>query len=288
MTKKNSFYLLEPFQGIPVTNPEEWLARIVSDYRRPHAAYTPPKARKPYFQFHSDPDYSNIARVLNDISTTRVQLSLLDVLDISHEDFKSKKHTFHSRKVERLRIHQDATVLENTLSDENVASDIKKWDLDVFSPMYFVVGLLVTNDITYQSSENDGHRTKAEVDPVKAASFVFGGTNPVVPSAKISAADSHEQPQEAKTRASGKRVFAIEYRSFRRHLRQRPGRIGRLGGYGPQGDRTFGPADESDDAVDVHVELDPEPFSDIVEIDEEEEKCIALDDVSTKTANTTG
>ena len=281
MSKKNSFFLLEPFHGIPVTNAEEWLARIVSDYRRPHAAYTPQQARKPYFQFHSDPDYSNIARVLNDISTTRIQLSLLDVLDISHEDFKSKKHTFHSRKVERLRIHQDAAVLEKTLSDEEVASDIKEWGFDMFSPMYFVVGLLVTNDITYKSSENVGHRTKADFDAAKAGSLAFGATNLDIASAKIGAADSHEQGTEAKTRASGKRVFAVEYRSFRRHMRQRSGRIGRIRGYGPQGDRTFGPGDKADDDVEVHTELDPEPFSDILEIDEEEERSINLDDVST-------
>ena len=284
MSEKNCFYLLEPFQSIPVDNAEEWLARIVSDYRRPHVGYTPQQTRKPYFRFHSDPDYSNIARVLNDISTTRVQLSLLDILDISHEDFKSKKHTFQSRKVQRLRIHHDEEVLKETLSHEEVTSDIKGWGLDMFSPMYFVVGLLVTEDITYRSSENVGHSNKVEIDPAKAGSLAFGATNPAITSAKIGAAGSHEQPLEAKTHASSKRIFAVEYRSFRRHLRQRPGRIGKLSGYGPQGDRTFGPTDESDDDIDVHVELDPEPFSEIVEIDEEEERYITLDDISTLAA----
>lgn len=280
MTRKNSFYLLEPFQGIPVANPEEWLARIVSDYRRPHAAFTPKKAREPYFESHNDPDYSNVARVLKDISTTRIRLSLLDVLDISHDAFKTQKHFFQSRRVERLRIHQDADVLEKTLKDKEVDLAMKKWGLDLFNPMYFIVGLLVTNDITYESSEDAGIRTKAEIDPVKAGSLVAGATSPVMPSSQIDATGSHEQPREAKTHASGKRVFAIEYRSFRKHLRQRPGKLGRLRGYGPQGDRTFGPADESEDDTDVHVELDPETFEDTAEIDGEEERCIILDDVS--------
>ena len=56
--------------------------------------------------------------------------------------------------------------------------------------------------------------------------------------------------------------------------------MGKLGGYGPQGDRTFGPTDKSDDDVDVHIELDREPFSDILEVDDEMERCILLDDVT--------
>ena len=276
--KKNSFYLLEPFQGIPVDKPEDWLARIISDYSRPHAAFTPPKAREPYFDFHTDGDFSDLETVLKDLQSTKIALSLLEVLDISHEDYKSKKHTFRSRKVERLRIHHDATVLEQTLADSEVVSDIEGWDLNVFSPMYFVVGLLVTSDITYDSSETSGHDTKVGVDPVNALSLAGGVPAGVVPSAKIDAENQHQESTTAHTRASGnKRVFAVEYRSFRKHLRQRPGKIGKLGGYGPQGDRTFGATDEADDDTEVLVELDPEPFSDIMEVDGTEERCLLLD-----------
>ena len=277
--KKNSFYLLEPFQGIPVDKPEDWLARIVCDYSCPHAAFTPSKAREPYFEFHTDRDFSDIERVLKDVHSTKIALSLLDVLDISHEDFTSKKHTFRSRKVERLRIHHDATVLERTLADPGVASDIQGWDLSVFNPMYFVVGLLVTSDITYDSLETSEHNTKVGMDPVNALSLANGVPAGVVPSAKLDAQDRHQESTTAHTRASGnKRVFAVEYRSFRRHLRQRPGKIGKLGGYGPQGDRTFGATDQADDDAEIQVELDPEPFSDIMELDGTEERCLLLDD----------
>lgn len=277
--KKNSFYLLEPFQGIPVEKPEDWLARIISDYSRPHAAFTPSKAREPYFESHTDRDFSDLERVLKDVHSTKIALSLLDVLDISHEDFASKKHTFRSRKVERLRIHHDATVLEQTLADPEVESDIKSWDLNVFSPMYFVVGLLVTSDITYDSSETSGHKKKVGVDPVNAFGLANGIPTGTLPSANIDAEDQHQDSTTAHTQASGgKRVFAIEYRSFRRHLRQRPGKMGKLGGYGPQGDRTFGATDQTDDDAEVQIELDPEPFSDIMEVDGTEERCLLLDE----------
>lgn len=284
MTKKNSFYLLEPLQGIPMNKPEEkpedWLARIVSDYSRPHAAFTPSEAREPYFEWHPDRDFSNLERVLKDVHSTKIASSLLDVLDISHEDFMSKKHTFRSRKVERLRIHHDETVLEQTLADPEVASDIEDWDLNVFSPMYFIVGLLVTNDITYNSSERSGHNTKAGVDPANALGAATGVPAGIVPSAKIEAEDKHWKTATAHTRASGKkRIFAVEYRSFRKHLRQRPGKVGKLGGYGPQGDRTFSDElDQADDDVEIQIELDPEPFSDIMEVDGMEERCLLLDD----------
>ena len=88
-------------------------------------------------------------------------MSLLEVLDMLHEDLTSKSHTFRSRKVERLRIHHDQTVLER-----------------------------------------------------------------------------------------------------------------KLGGYGPQGDRTFGATDQADDDGGLQVELDVEPFSDIMEVDGTEERCL--------------
>ena len=278
MAKKNSFYLLEPFQGFPVDKPEDWLARIVSDYSRPRAAFTPSKPRKPYFTYDTDRGFSNLERVLKDVHSTKVALSLLDVLDISHEDFTSNQHTFRSRKVERLRIDHDATVLEQTLADREVASDIEEWDLNMFSPMYFVVGLLVTNDITFDSSETSEQKTRAGIDPVNALGLATGVPASVVPSAKIDAEDKHQESATAHTRASGKkRIFAVEYRSFRKHLRQRPGKVGKLGGYGPQGDRTFGTIDHTDHGVEVQVELDPEPFSDIMEVDGTEERCLLLD-----------
>ena len=95
--KKNSFFLLEPFQGIPVDKFEDWLSRIIRDYARPHTAFTPSKAREPCFESHTDRDFSDLERVIKDVHSTKIALSLLDVLEISHEDFTSKKHTFRNR-----------------------------------------------------------------------------------------------------------------------------------------------------------------------------------------------
>ncbi len=277
MSEMHSFYLLDPFQGIPDSKPEDWLARVVSDYRRPHVAYTPREARTPYFKYHSDPEYSNVTRVLKDISKTSLQMSLLDILGISHEEFKKQNHTFESRKVERFRIHHDATVLEEALKDEEVKKDIKEWGLDRFHPMYFVVGLLVTTDITYDSSEDINRSKRADVDPGKAAGMAFGSTGPVNPSAKIEVEQSCQRQSEAKTQASGKRVFAVEYRPFRKHLRQRPGKTAKLGGYGPQGDRTFSSSDAPEEELEAHVELDSEPFSDTIEVDGGDDRLLILD-----------
>ena len=279
MGKKNSFYLLEPFQSIPVAKPEEWLACIVANYWRPHAAYAPSEPREPDFKFHSDPNYSNVGQVLSSISSTSIKLALLDVLGISHEDLESKKHAFYSQKVERLRIHHDATVLEKALSKKEVGSEIANWKLDMFSPMYFVVGLLVTNHIAYESDEATERSFQGSVDPGKAASLTSGAATPFLPSSKIEAADSNTHAAKATLQASGKRVFAIEYRAFRRSLRQRPGRLGKLGGYGPQGDRTFATGDQEGDDVDVVTELDSEPFKEIVEMDGGEARCVDIETI---------
>ena len=208
-----------------------------------------------------------------------MKLSLLDVLDISHEDLKSGEHTFRSQKVERLRIHHDATVLEQALSDKEVGPEISKWEHDLFNPMYLVVGLLVTSRITYESTEGVEHKNQGSVDPGKAAGLASGVATSVLPSSEIGAAGSDQHTAKAKMQASGKRVFAIEYRAFRRSLRQRPGKLGKLGGYGPQGDRTFAgneKEEEEDEDVDVVTELDAEPFEEIAELDGTEDRCVHL------------
>ena len=276
MSEKHSFYLLDPLQAISSSKPEDWLARVVRDYRRPRVGYTPRKAREPFFTSDNDPGYTNVTRVIKGVSATSLRLSLLDVLGISHEDFNTKSHTFESRRVERHRIHDDDTVLEDALKDEEVKKDMKAWGLDVFHPMYFVVGILVTSAITYDSSEDIDRSQTAEFDPGKAAGMAFGATDPANSSAKLEFEHSRQRQSEATTEASGKRVFAVEYRPFRKHFRQRPGRTAKLGGYGPQGDRTFSSSDAVEEQLEAHVELDPEPFSDIIEIDGGDDRLFTL------------
>jgi len=118
MSSGQSFYLLEPLQSFPVVEPDTpklWLGRIVSDYRCPVSGYTPGTSEPPAFKYHIDAEFSNVTRVIDSINSASIQLSLLDILGVSKEDFKSRKHTFKSRKVERWRLHQDADVLEEAL-----------------------------------------------------------------------------------------------------------------------------------------------------------------------------
>ena len=279
MSSGQSFYLLEPLQSFPVVEPDTpklWLGRIVSDYRCPVSGYTPDTSEPPAFKYHSDAEFSNVTRVIDSINSASIQLSLLDILGVSKEDFKSRKHTFKSRKVERWRLHQDADVLEEVLRNPEVERKLEEWDFGFMSPLYFVVGLLVTEDIAYHTANKTKHKAGGFVDPMQATALAGGVPLPF--SAKIGVDIGSGRKEDMGTHAKGMRVFAVEYRTFRKRLVQRSkSPQARLKGYGPRGDRSFTPTDSVDgEEEEAEACLDPEPFTEIVEGDAELERCFDL------------
>jgi hypothetical protein len=133
MVPQKDFYLLEPFHSYPAPDAKQWLGRVVSDFRRPVSAYTPRTSFSFPLEHGDDPNFSNVAAVLDAISSDAIRLSLLDVFGIKNEDSKSNKYTFKTRKVQRLRVHNDAALLEKVLKETDVMADLEKWQFSIFT-----------------------------------------------------------------------------------------------------------------------------------------------------------
>lgn len=275
MAAKKSFYLLDPLQAVPDPDPKSWLGRVVLDYRRPTVGYTPREAILPTIKFHSDPELLDVSRVIDNISSHSLQLSFLDAVGVSVDDFRSRTNSFSSRKVERLRVHHDADVLDAIINTPAVVADLGEWGLGPFQAMYLVVGLLVAEDVLYESAEADKISFGANVDPATLASIATTGV-PLPVSSNIAGGFGNETGAKAATRATGTRIFALEYRSFRRRLVQRADNKVRMKAYGPQGERAFESSEIANGGLDVHIDLDPEPFGELVEADAGAERCFEI------------
>jgi hypothetical protein len=107
-------------------------------------------------------------------------------------------------------------------------------------PLYLIVGLLVADDIVYTSDETSHRGIGGNIDPVQIAALAGGMPLPLQSSLGVDRTKGSQGKLE--TVASGKRVFAIEYRSFRKRLIPSENRRVELKGHGPKGDRTFGPS----------------------------------------------
>lgn len=267
MGSPKSFYLLEHFQTYPVTNAEAWLGRVVNDFRRPVAGYTPRTDLSGGFKWHIDPDFSNVEAVIESISSDAVKLSLLDVFGISHQDFRSRGNIFRSRKVARYRVHHDAEVLEKVMRDPDVTSDLDKWGFSIWHPLYLIVGFLVADEVKFDAKLAKDFRQAAQVDPIQIAGLASGVTPALIlPPSEVGASYSRGSRDNLSAVANGTRIFAIEYRSFRKRLGGSTSKAASLHKHGPQGDRMFSSKDsDTSGPVQVHISLDTEDFAEIVE-----------------------
>lgn len=282
MSAPKDFYLLSPGQSILESDPASWLGKVVNDYHRPTSAYTPKAPFSPGFNAHEDPNYSNVIAVVDALSSNSVKLSLLELFSVSHEDYKTKKYEFTSRKVQRLRVHHDAKVLERVLQTKEVSSDLKKWDVNMFSTLYLVVGALVSKDIVYKENVTAGHKSGANVDPVQIGSISAGTPGLGVLQSSVSGMVEHSTKNEISTRIKGSRIFAIEYRTFRKKIVQKGDKKGELKGHGPKGDRMFNEQGSQslglvEEAMEIQTALDPESFFEIIDTkDGKDEYCFRL------------
>jgi hypothetical protein len=191
---------------------------VVSDYYRPTLAYTPKAPFSLGFDAHKDLNYSNIITVVNALSSNLIKLSLLELFSISYKDYKTKKYEFTSRKVQRLKVYHNAKVLERVLQTKEVSFNLKKWDVNIFSTLYLVVGALVLKDIVYEENVTARHKSGANVDPVQIGSISARTLGLGVLQSSIGGIVEHSTKNEISTRIKGSRIFAIEYRTFRKKI----------------------------------------------------------------------
>lgn len=284
MGKQNgTFWLLDPLQSITTTDdPTAWLGRIVYDYHRPLARFTP-KSRTalspPELNETSLLHYSN---VVSNINSDNFRLSLLNLLGLSYEDYRSRSHSFRTKKAQRLRLMQDEDVFTKLRQQSDVLADLKQWDFSPFHPVYLIVGLLVATDVHYDTKHDKKQGIGGHVDPVSVGSLAAGV--PIPFDSSVGQHHLREQSDHMEGTVQGTRIFAIEYRVIKKRLFSTHAH---LEPHGPRGDRAFG-ADKheergrvGEDVVEKAMLEEEGAFAEFVEAEEDDERevgrCFSID-----------
>jgi hypothetical protein len=222
MGQTKTFYLLEPFHTIPVEENNAWLGRIVKDFRNPRAGYTPDDPSSAIASLDDDPNFSNVGAIIQSSSSKNFRIALQDMLGLSGHHSNTLEPTFHTRKVRRIRLHNDDGCLDKILDVEETRSKVlgKGW-LGIQRPVYFIVGLLITDKVNYVTKGAEKKQLSVKVSPSQAiAAALAGGAAPAaLPGADavtFSGSARNSSSTEVKLTATGMRIFAVEYRVLRK------------------------------------------------------------------------
>jgi len=277
MGSEKSFYLLETFHTIPTEKPEEWLGRIVKNHRVPLSGFTPNislLSDNGPFNYNTDPSFKNVRSVIESFSSSKCYLDALGLFGLDHGQFESGKAIFESALVDRLRVQNDEKVLEYVCAREDVRAGFDGWGFGIGSVLYFIVGMLVTDDISYKEILAQNTNSEGSLDVAKiAATALPGGTSSIIPiQLRVGAQNTVDSSREHKVTVSGKRIFAIEYRRIRKKLITKKASAdtarGQFKRHGLRGDRTFttdGSSTPDTSDMEARIELDLDPIGELME-----------------------
>lgn len=282
MSSEPTFYLLPPLNTIPVEDPREWIGRIVKSFSDPEANFTPgrhlPSDQQPLVK--DDPGFSDVEEIIESTKSKSLQLSLVDMLRINHSRSVTNAPQFRSPRVRRLKLQQEDQYRERVLALEDVKAQLKLWH-GIRHPVYLIVGLLVSDQVHYaeKASKNTSDNIMAK-PPSQLASIAAAAPVPVPDIAQGSMSTSSQRKLGIGLTATGRRIFAVEYKVLIKRLLSTSGQIDMRPG-GIRGDRSFGREEDAmgspnTDEQQSEVISDPDPFCYYVE--EEEEFCFGIDE----------
>lgn len=282
MSSEPSFYLLPPLNTIAVEDPQEWIGRIVKSFSDPEGNFTPgtdlPPDQRPLVK--DDPGFSDVEGIIESAKSKSLRLSLADMLRMSHSTSETNAPQFQSPKVRRLKLQQEDHYRVRVLALEDVKAQLKLWH-GVRRPVYLIVGVLVADQVHYaeKATKNTSQKISAK-PPSQLASIAAAAPVPMPSVAQGSMSTSSERKLGMGLTATGRRIFAVEYRVLLKRLLSTSGQIDMRPG-GNRGDRNFGREEEAMGSLDTEkqqteVISDPDPFSEFVD-DAEEEYCFVVD-----------
>ncbi|MCJ1226926.1 hypothetical protein MMC12_003581 [Toensbergia leucococca] len=282
MSTEPTFYLLPPLNTIAVEDPREWIGRIVKSFSDPEANFTPEKPLPPDQQpvVKDDPGFSDVEEIIEFATSKSLRLSLVDMLRISHSRTVTNAPQFQSTKVRRLKLQHEDRYCERILAEEEVKAQLKLWHR-VRHPVYLIVSLLVSDQVHYaeKANKNTSHDITAK-PPSQLASIAAASPMPMPDLAQYSMSTSSKRKLGMGLTATGRRIFAVEYRVLIKRLLSTSGQVDMRPG-GVRGDRSFGREEEAMGSPDTEeqqseVISDPDPFSNFVE-EGEEDYCFVID-----------
>ena len=280
MTSDHTFYLLKPLQTIKAAEPKQWIGRIVKSYEDPESNFTPHSALPSSFApgISDDTGFSNVEAIIKSANSTTFSAMLADMLRLGQADSGSSAPEFKSRKVRRLKLQQEGEYLRHRLALPEVKGHLKDWH-STRHPVYFIVGLLITDHVRYSDSSKKQSSREVEAEPpTKLAAAAMGVPGPTPTVAKIGASSSKGSELDMSLTASGTRIFAVEYRVLRKRFLSTSGHIDMRPG-GIRGDRAFAHEEDQTGASDmeqqqIEIVMDEDTLADVDE--EAEERCITV------------
>lgn len=179
---------------------------------------------------------------------------------------------FKAPQIRKLRLSNDEKQLAEVLEDSETKRTVMEW-LGVSRPVFFVVGMLMDDAITFSDSVTNECGLNVEVKPpIKAAlasqGVVLPGDEPI----EVVGGLKEQESARFKARLVGNRIFAVEYRVMKKKLFSLHGGY-ELKGHKCHTDEDDGAAQKGRERQVVQVVLQEGGLS---EIDKAKDSCFTL------------
>lgn len=156
--------------------------------------------------------------------------------------------------------------MKHQLAFSQVADTLKNWHGGIGRPVYYIVGLLISDQVRYIERPHTQSASKVEAKPpTKLAAAGMGTPAPNLEVVKIEGSRTKETESDVGLNATGTRILAIEYRVLKKRLLSTSGQVDTRPG-GVRGDRTFardedqtGTSEFEQQQVEVNIDGDPLP-----------------------------
>lgn len=242
------FSLLDWTKTIKTQKPEKWLGKVVADYENPENHSAPKSTSSFRGEVKSDPGYRDFAALLKSKRGTSIETALANVFKAIVNMSRSTPLAFNATKMEHLKITEHPDVFENLRADPSTLAEIKKLEWTDWQA-YLVVGLLVTENVSYGEDKSSESRLSVETKVPTKELFMAVGLPPVDVRLETQAEDTTEDGHKGGLGLVGKQIFAIQYRILRKHRITKSRRID-LTEDSMKGESTFGDEPEDGDAKD--------------------------------------
>lgn len=236
MSDKLTFYLLKQLNFIN-DDATKWLGRIVKEYDSPIANSVPadPTLYLPTPDHVYNTSIANATALLKASSSQKFKTVLANVLDGNYERTGTREANVVTKKLTRWRIRNDEEVLAKLLADESVKTRVSTWLSLMGKPVYFIVGVLVAEDID-TSAKTSASRTiggNVDVPIIDIATAAAGVPLPLnLGGISFEENTSRSSDYEVQGQSQGTQIFAMEYKMLRRRLFSLSGKVEDKG-YGP-------------------------------------------------------
>jgi len=236
MSDKLTFYLLKQLNFIN-DDPTKWLGRIVKEYDSPIANSIPsdPSIYIPTPGHIYNTSIANATTLLKASSSQKFKTVLANVLGGSYERAGAKEVNVVTKKLTRWRIRNDEEVLAKLLADESVKTRLSAWLSLMGQPVYFVVGVLVAEDIDTSAKTSASRSIGGMVDVpvIDIATAAAGVPLPLnLGGISFEKKTTRSSDYEVQGQSQGSQIFAMEYKVLKRRLFSLSGKVEDKG-YGP-------------------------------------------------------